>query len=127
MLVTVLNLALSDDQMLSWGWRLPFLIAGPLGVIGLYMRMKLEESPSPSRRWTSTRRASRRSRRAASSCTIVRRHWRPLLVCMGLVPLYNVTNYMVTGYLPTYETQTLGCSSSFADVLGAIGCCGSWC
>jgi len=45
-LVTALNLALSDAQMLSWGWRIPFLIAGPLGVIGLYMRLKLEESPA---------------------------------------------------------------------------------
>lgn len=28
--------------------------------------------------------------------------WRPLLVCMGLVMTFNITSYMLTGYLPTY-------------------------
>ncbi|MEV5298016.1 hypothetical protein [Amycolatopsis methanolica] len=29
----------------SWGWRVPFLIALPLGLIGLYMRLRLDETP----------------------------------------------------------------------------------
>lgn len=40
-LVILLNLMLTDAEMLSWGWRIPFLIAGPLGVIGLYVRLRL--------------------------------------------------------------------------------------
>ena len=40
---------------------------------------------------------------------------------MGLVLLYNVTNYMVTGYLPTYQTETLHRSAGFADLLVLIG------
>lgn len=40
---------------------------------------------------------------------------------MGLVLLYNVTNYMVTGYLPTYQTETLDRSSTSADILVLIG------
>jgi MHS family proline/betaine transporter-like MFS transporter len=31
--------------MQSWGWRVPFLLAAPLGVVGLYMRLKLNETP----------------------------------------------------------------------------------
>ena len=49
--VTALHMLLSSEQMLDWGWRIPFLVAGPLGLLGLYMRMKLEETrrsaPSP--------------------------------------------------------------------------------
>ncbi|CAM5636615.1 MFS transporter OS=Streptomyces fumanus OX=67302 GN=GCM10018772_18670 PE=4 SV=1 [Streptomyces fumanus] len=107
--------------MLSWGWRLPFLIAGPLGVIGLYMRMKLEESPAFQQQLDEHEKSLAQESAGSEFRTIVRRHWRPLLVCMGLVLLYNVTNYMVTGYLPTYQTETLGRSSSFADVLVLIG------
>lgn len=36
---------LSDDQMGSWGWRLPFMVAAPLGLVGVYLRSKLEDTP----------------------------------------------------------------------------------
>lgn len=120
-LVTVLNLTLSEAEMLSWGWRLPFLIAGPLGVIGLYMRLKLEESPAFQQQLDEHEKGLAQASAGSEFKTIVKDHWRPLLICMGLVLLYNVTNYMVTGYLPTYQTETLGRSSGFADVLVLIG------
>ncbi|MFG2789636.1 MFS transporter [Streptomyces sp. NPDC048419] len=120
-LVTVLNLALSDDQMLAWGWRIPFLIAGPLGAIGLYMRLKLEESPAFQQQLDEHEKSLAQSSAGSELKTIVKNHWPGLLICMGLVLLYNVTNYMVTGYLPTYQTETLNRSSSSADVLVLIG------
>ncbi|CAM5236720.1 Sialic acid transporter NanT [Streptomyces violaceorubidus] len=120
-LVTVLNLSLTDDQMLAWGWRLPFLIAGPLGVIGLYMRLKLEESPAFQQQLDEHEKGLAQESAGSEFKTIVREHWRPLLVCMGLVLLYNVTNYMVTGDLPMYQTETLDRSSGFSDVLVLIG------
>lgn len=36
---------LSAEEMSSWGWRVPFLVAGPLAVLGLYLRIKLEDTP----------------------------------------------------------------------------------
>jgi MHS family proline/betaine transporter-like MFS transporter len=36
---------LGQDDLESWGWRLPFLLALPLGLIGLYIRRRLAESP----------------------------------------------------------------------------------
>lgn len=44
--VTVLNAALGTDAMNSWGWRIPFLIAIPLGLFGLWIRSRLDESES---------------------------------------------------------------------------------
>jgi MHS family proline/betaine transporter-like MFS transporter len=120
-LVTVLNLLLTDAEMLSWGWRVPFLIAGPLGVIGLYMRLRLEESPAFQQQLDEHEKSLAQESTGSELKTVVRKHWRPLLVCMGLVLLYNVTNYMVTGFLPTYQTETLNRSSSSADVLVLVG------
>ncbi|MCI3243508.1 MFS transporter [Streptomyces sp. 7R016] len=120
-LVTLLNLALSDDQMLAWGWRIPFLIAGPLGAIGLYMRLKLEESPAFQQQLDEHEKSLAQTSAGSEFRTIVKDHWPALLICMGLVLLYNVTNYMVTGYLPTYQTETLNRSSASADVLVLIG------
>ncbi|MFI1071728.1 MFS transporter [Streptomyces puniciscabiei] len=120
-LVTLLNLALTDTQMLSWGWRVPFLIAGPLGVIGLYMRLRLEESPAFQQQLDEHEKALAQESAGSEFKDIVRNHWGELLVCMGLVLLYNVTNYMVTGYLPTYQTEVLHRSSGSADLLVLAG------
>ncbi|MET7286587.1 MFS transporter [Streptomyces sp. NPDC005573] len=120
-LVTGLNLWLTDAQMLSWGWRIPFLVAGPLGVIGLYMRLKLEESPAFQQQLDEHEKSLAQESAGSEFKDIIQRHWKALLICMGLVLLYNVTNYMVTGYLPTYQTETLKRSSSSADVLVLIG------
>ncbi|MFB7598146.1 MFS transporter [Streptomyces sp. NPDC056160] len=120
-LVTLLNFLLSDGQMLSWGWRIPFLIAGPLGVIGLYMRLKLEESPAFQQQLDEHEKSLAQKSAGSEFKTIVKNHWGALLICMGIVLLYNVTNYMVTGYLPTYQTETLHRSSSSADLLVLMG------
>jgi MHS family proline/betaine transporter-like MFS transporter len=41
-----LDATLSPDAMSSWGWRVPFLAAAPIGLIGLYLRMNLNETPA---------------------------------------------------------------------------------
>ncbi|MCE0764240.1 MFS transporter [Pseudonocardia kujensis] len=43
--VLVLESFLDPAQMQSWGWRLPFLLAAPLGLAGLYLRLRLAETP----------------------------------------------------------------------------------
>ena len=45
LIVIGLNTALAPEAMLSWGWRVPFLLALPLGAIGLYLRSRLGETP----------------------------------------------------------------------------------
>lgn len=42
--VLILNVSLGDQAMHDWGWRIPFLIAIPLGLFGLWIRNGLEES-----------------------------------------------------------------------------------
>ena len=45
LVILAMNLAVGADAMLAWGWRIPFLLALPLGVIGLYLRSRLGETP----------------------------------------------------------------------------------
>jgi MHS family proline/betaine transporter-like MFS transporter len=42
----LLNTVLTPAQMADWGWRVPFLVGGILGPIGLYMRRTIEETPA---------------------------------------------------------------------------------
>lgn len=39
------SLALGDEAMHAWGWRIPFLVAAPMGLIGLYLRSRMEDTP----------------------------------------------------------------------------------
>lgn len=105
--VTALTTFLSEAQMLSWGWRVPFLAAGPLGLIGLYLRLKLEETPA-FQAYADELDRREREKPAGSLRELVSVHWRQLLKCVGLVLVFNVTDYMLLTYMPSYLTVTLG-------------------
>ncbi|UXY33611.1 glycine betaine/L-proline transporter ProP [Streptomyces albidocamelliae] len=112
-LVVVLSSLLSDDQMLTWGWRIPFLVAAPLGLIGLYLRLKLDETPAFQKLEGGQARASEAADAVETSATgdlaeICTRYWRPLLLCIALVAAYNITDYMLLSYMPTYLSDELG-------------------
>ncbi|RRQ28764.1 proline/glycine betaine transporter ProP [Rhodococcus sp. Eu-32] len=117
-LVTILNAALGDATMVEWGWRIPFFIAGPMGIIGLYLRLKLEDTPAFRKQLDDHDSKVKEQESGAKEIgKIFTQHWRALLICMGIVLLYNVSNYMVTSYLPTYFTEVLGRSQLSADLL----------
>jgi MHS family proline/betaine transporter-like MFS transporter len=45
LMVWTLTTLLGSAEMAAWGWRVAFLLAAPFGLIGLYIRHKLEETP----------------------------------------------------------------------------------
>ncbi|MEV0602900.1 MFS transporter [Streptomyces sp. NPDC050315] len=70
--VALLTATLTEDQMLAWGWRLPFLVSVVLVFVGLVLRLKVEESPDFTRaketgRATETSRAAETSRAEETS------------------------------------------------------------
>ena len=107
--VTALHMLLSSEQMLDWGWRIPFLVAGPLGLLGLYMRMKLEETPAFR---AFAEEAEKREHDRPGLRALFQVHGRQLLVCMGLVLVFNVTDYMLLTYMPSYLSVTMGYAES---------------
>ncbi|MFE7230056.1 MFS transporter [Streptomyces sp. NPDC002405] len=102
-LVTLMTALLSSDQMTSWGWRIPFLIAGPMGIIGLYLRMRLEETPA----FTAEAAACESNRPKVPLREMIAGQWKALLLCVGLVLVFNVTDYMLLSYMPSYLTSVL--------------------
>ena len=44
-MIALLSFFLTHDQMQAWGWRIPFILGLFLGLFGLYLRRRLEESP----------------------------------------------------------------------------------
>ena len=121
-IVTVAGAAFSDDQLLSWGWRIPFFVALPLGVVGVYLRTRLADTPAFVALEKEAEEREKAMRTGHEFKQIVSL-WRFLLVCMGLVLAWNVTNYMLTSYMPTYVTSTVpdkqggGVSSTTSQLL----------
>ena len=116
--VILLQATLTHEQMVSWGWRIPFLVAAPLGFVGMYLRQKLDETPAYENQDDSER-MNKRSPVEQGKETIARQ-WRPMLIAAGLVLSFNVTNYMLTGYLPTYLTEKLDVASNPALIIIVI-------
>jgi MFS transporter, MHS family, proline/betaine transporter len=114
--VSILQVTLGQGAMEEWGWRLPFLIAGPLGLIAIHFRMKVEESPAfqatLDAQKIATADAADTSVAAnvapAGPLSIVKAHWRPILLAMVLVAAANTVGYALTSYMPTYLTDTKG-------------------
>ena len=46
LMVTALQAWLPNHDWLTWGWRVPLLLSAPLGIVAIFMRMRLEESPA---------------------------------------------------------------------------------
>jgi MHS family proline/betaine transporter-like MFS transporter len=102
-LVTLMTALLSDGDLMSWGWRIPFLIAGPMGIVGLYLRMRLEETPA----FAAEVAKAETARPKVPLREMVTGQWRALLLCVGLVLVFNVTDYMLLSYMPSYLTSEL--------------------
>ncbi|GAA2793305.1 MFS transporter [Nonomuraea dietziae] len=92
-----------DEAFVSWGWRVPFLLSAVLVVIGLMIRLKLEESPAM--------RQVRAERAVADTLPVrevLQKSWRTVL--LGVFALATATGgyYVTTTFLLTYGTGTHG-------------------
>ena len=97
MFATVMYAVCGHDSafVTEWGWRIPFLLAGPLGLITHYMREHLSDSP-------------------------VKKYPRVLLISFGACMLNAVGFYAVLTYLPNYLIDTVHYDSAKASMITTI-------
>ncbi|KWR70864.1 MFS transporter [Arthrobacter sp. W1] len=111
-----LQLMLGEEAMMAYGWRIPFFLALPMGLIGLYLRSKLEDTPV-----FQEMEEAGESQQGGSLKELVMQYWRPMLTMTGLVIALNVVNYTLLSYMPTYLETQLGLSSSASLATILIG------
>lgn len=110
-LVVLLQTSLTEETFQDWGWRIPFLIAGPLGILGLYLRHAAEETPAFTEQLEKMEkedRAALTERPTVSFGEIFSKYRKALLICIGMVLVTNITYYMLLTYMPTYLSSSLG-------------------
>lgn len=110
----LLSAGLDDGQLTAWGWRIPFLVSAPLGVIGFVIRTKIEDTPEY--RALEANDAVPRS----PVRDLLRCNKRQLLQASGLMLAMHVPFYLVLTYLVTYQTEYLGHPADSTALLSTV-------
>ncbi|MER6949388.1 MFS transporter [Nonomuraea sp. NPDC000554] len=100
-LLAILSFSLSDAAFLSWGWRVPFLLSGVLVLVGLWVRLKVTESPL----FAEVARQGAKARMPLVE--VLRTHPRALLSAFTARIGVDVAFYIFTAYILVYITGQL--------------------
>jgi len=109
LLAALLSSVLSPEQLGDWGWRLPFLLAAPMGLIGRYIRTRLEDTPA------FRELADRDTAVKTPAFAMFTAYRKQLVIATGAVLLNAVGFYVILSYMPTYLSEELsfGAAESF--------------
>ena len=92
--VVLISTIVGEANFLDWGWRIPFFIALPLGIIGLYLRHALEETPAFQQHVDKLEQGDREGLQDG-----------PKVSFKEIAT--NVTYYMLLTYMPSYLSHNL--------------------
>ncbi|WP_336993652.1 MFS transporter [Lelliottia amnigena] len=114
-LVFLLTATLGEATMSDWGWRIPFLIAGPLGLVGLYLRKHLEDTPEFLEMVKSGKTEASPLRTAVTTA------WGALLFCVGFVVIKAVGHWTLQTFMPSYLSTELHYSKLDSYAITTVG------
>ncbi|WP_167629682.1 MFS transporter [Listeria valentina] len=110
-LVTLLTFILGDQGMVDWGWRIPFFIAAPLGLIGFYLRTNLDETQA-FQEIQESEQDQNETEEQPTFKDIFLYFKKELFLCIVIVAFFNITNYMLLSYMPSHLNSVLGYENS---------------
>lgn len=127
-----LHTLISEEALYSWGWRMPYLFGLLIGPVGLYIRLRMDETPdfealqqeraraasSPGTRAEDTGTTTPHGRRGPLAQTIVHSAGR-WLTASGVVGLASMSVYTIL-FMPTFSIQNLDLPSWAAYVGGIV-------
>jgi MHS family proline/betaine transporter-like MFS transporter len=108
-----LTTQLSPEQLIDWGWRIPYVFGLLVGPVGLYIRSHIDETPDFLK--------AERSQKVSIS-DLLRRYPVPLLLALGASIVSN-SSYFLLLYIPTYGIKTLhlpGYTGFLATLVGGV-------
>ncbi|MGH3367868.1 MAG: MFS transporter [Nocardioidaceae bacterium] len=115
MLGVLLTAWLSEDQLASFGWRIPFLIGGVLGVVGLWLRRNLAETQLFEERKDSAQRTDR------PLLTTLRQHPRAVGTMVGITLLNTLCYYTFFSAVTPYAVDSQGADDNDVFLALTIG------
>lgn len=114
LMVLGLNTVLGSEAVTEWAWRIPFILTAPLGLVGFYIRSKVEDTPE-------FKELKKLEHVAQSPLKEVFTHnWKQLLQTSGIEIMMNVAFYIILVYLLTYQEEFIGMSVETAALLSTV-------
>lgn len=120
LVAATVSTALAPDALEGWGWRIPFLLALPLGLVGFYLRLRLDDTPE------FLAAAREREIEDAPLRASVRRDLSTIGLTIAILAGLTVFTYLYLIYMPTYLTSVLGYArptALLANVVGIVAFC----
>jgi MFS family permease len=111
----LLSSALTNDQFLAFGWRLPFIASSLLVFVGLYVRLKITETPAFQRTLETRRRV------AVPFFALYRHHGRALVLGTVTAIVAFVLFYLLTVFCLSWGTSHLGYSRNELLLMQTVG------
>lgn len=112
---TVLTATLSGPTLNEWGWRIPFVLTLPLGLIGLYLRLRTAETSE------FTEAAQSGQAEKAPVKVVLAEHWRTLLKIIAYTIVGTTATYMVSGFWPGFLVEHAGVPQSRVFIATLVG------
>lgn len=115
----LLAAGLSEQAMNDWGWRIPFLLAAPLGLIAFWIRRRLADSPM-------FQEVSETGAEAAEHAPLRRtltEQGRPMLILGGYISLTALSFYIFSTYMTTFLREVVGLDAAsvlFSNVIALV-------
>ncbi|MEB0071851.1 MFS transporter, partial [Pseudomonas sp. CCI1.4] len=106
----VLQQTLTEEQLYSWGWRVPFVIGALCAVVALYLRRGMEETESFKKAKVKPKESAMRT---------LMRHPKELMTVVGLTMGGTLAFYTYTTYMQKYLVNTVGMSISDSTTISA--------
>ncbi|GGG61700.1 MFS transporter [Kocuria dechangensis] len=103
------------EAMESWGWRIPFMIAVPLGILCLIMRLKIEDSPEFTASATTAKETT-----GSPFGRLIGEHRKPLTKVFFISLVQNMGTYIGTVYVAVYFSTVLGYTKAEASYIVLI-------
>ena len=110
----ILALVQPDSAFNAWGWRIPFLLSAVLVLVGLWVRLSIEESPL----FRDNDRVARADHQPLLE--VIRRYPREVVLAMGMRHAENISYYLFTVVSITFLTTYAGTSADKGTILTAL-------
>jgi MFS family permease len=114
-IVALLSAVLSADEMHSWGWRIPFFLALPMGIVALWLRYSMEETPSFMRQQQAKKQQQPVAVNASLGATVT-----IILLAISRVMVWSAAGYTYLVIMPTYLQSSLHTGFNQALLIAVI-------